>query len=157
MDGIDLPYNKTLKQLGITLDEHIDFNSHIANIEAKATKALTVIREVKGISGVGSKILLKLYVTLVRSIMEYGSTIWQTELSPWERVQRKGPLCLGLPSTAGREAVEVASGTIDLRFAEIAVRDIEKGAEKRNDEPVKKLLNDCLKSETSQGRQEQMC
>ena len=34
VDGIDLPYNKTPKLLGITLDERLDFKSHIANIEA---------------------------------------------------------------------------------------------------------------------------
>ena len=77
-------------------------------------------------------------------------------LSGWlERVQRKAlRLCLGLPSTAGSEVMEMASGTIplDLRFAEIAIRDIGKIAAKRNDEPVKKLLNDCLESETDHGR-----
>ena len=75
VDGIDLPYNKTPKLLGIPLDEHLDFKRHIATIEAKTTKALTIIREVKGISGVGSKKLLQLYVILERSIMEYGSTV----------------------------------------------------------------------------------
>ena len=50
--------------------------------------------------------------------------------------------------------MEVASGTIplDLRFAEIAMRDIGKTAAKRNDESVKKLLNDYLESETGQSR-----
>ena len=69
--------------------------------------------------------------------------------------QRKAVcLCLGLPSTAGTEVMEVAPGTIPLvlRFAEIADRDIGKSAAKRNDEPVKGVLNECLESETGQGR-----
>ena len=46
-------------------------------------------------------------------------TIWQVvppvELASLDRIQRKALcLCLGLPNTAGREAVEVASGTIPL-------------------------------------------
>ena len=50
--------------------------------------------------------------------------------------------------------MEMAPGTIplDLKFAEIAIKNIGKIVAKRNDEPVKMLLKDCLESETGQGR-----
>ena len=132
-------------------DERHDFKGHMAALRLKL-KVKIIIREVKGILGVESKKVFQLYVTLARSIMEYGNAVWQVvpqdDLAPLERVQRKALcLCLRLPSTACREAMEVASGTIPLDL-----RDIGKTAAKRNDESVKKLLNDYLESETGQSR-----
>lgn len=96
----------------------------------------------------GCKKLLQLYGTLVRSILENGSTVWQTatatDMAPLGKVQRKALLtmCLNMPSTARREALEVATATLplDLRFAEITVRDMGNIAAKRQEEPLKQLL-----------------
>ena len=52
-------------------------------------------------------------------------------------------LCLDLPVTASREAMEVAAGVVplDLRFCEIAIRDTAKIAAKRHDDPLKCCLD----------------
>ena len=61
-----------------------------------------------------------------------------------EAIQRKGlSICLGLPSTAGREAMEVACNIspLDLRFSEISVRDMAKIMAKPFDYPLKQELD----------------
>lgn len=90
-----------------------NFNQHIERTEKRAIRALKIIRVLKGITIAGSKKLLPSYGTMFRTIIEYGSIVWQTasstDITPLERVQRKAlTLCLGLPSTAGREGIEVA-------------------------------------------------
>ena len=47
-------YNPTPKILGITLDEKLTFKQHIENTEKKASRALRVVREVKGIGNVST-------------------------------------------------------------------------------------------------------
>ena len=57
-----------------------------------------------------------------------------------EAVQRKGlALCLVLPSTTGREALEVEANilALDLRLEEIAILEIAKIQSKSMHEPIK--------------------
>ena len=49
-DGKELQYNPHPKILGITLDEQLNFQEHINKTEKKASVALRILREVKGIS-----------------------------------------------------------------------------------------------------------
>ena len=74
--------------------------------------------------------------------------LWQTvtrpDLRKLENVQKKAlALCLDLPVTASREAMEVAAGVVplDLRLCEIAIRDTAKIAAKRHDDPLKCCLD----------------
>ncbi|KAH3827092.1 hypothetical protein DPMN_129021 [Dreissena polymorpha] len=96
-----LPYNGFPKILGITLDERMSFDRHIQLIERKASGALKIIREVKGIAPlVSTKKLTNIYQSMVRSIVEYGAIIWQggKNKTALDSVQRKGlSLCLNLP------------------------------------------------------------
>ena len=61
---------------------------------------LHVIREVKGASRISSKNLIQLYVAMVRPIIEYGCTVWQTvsqtELKNLEGIQRKALALCGV-------------------------------------------------------------
>ena len=61
---------------------HVNFQEHVNRTEKKASRALQIIREVKGISKISTKKLINLYVTLVRSVMEYGCSVWQTVARP---------------------------------------------------------------------------
>ena len=63
-------------------DEKLNFQEHVNRTEKKASWALQIIREVKGISKISTKKLINLYVTLVRSVMEYGCSVWQTVARP---------------------------------------------------------------------------
>ena len=155
VNGKELQYNPCPKILGITLDEQLNFQEHVTRTERKASRALHILREMKGIARISSKKLIELYFTLIRSVMEYGCSIWQTvarpDLRKLENIQRKAlALCLDLPGTASREAMEVAAGVVplDLRFCEIAIRDIAKIAAKRQDDPLKTLLNKYTEEES---------
>ena len=95
----------------------------------KASKCLGILREIKGIAKVSSKNLIQLYISLVRPVIEYGGLIWQVaspeDLRVLGMVQRKSlALCLNVPATSSREALEVASGIppLDLRLTEISIR-----------------------------------
>ena len=72
-----IDYNSYPKILGITLDEQLNFQENVNKTEKKASIALRILREVKGISKISSKKLIKLYVTLIRSVIEYGCLVWQ--------------------------------------------------------------------------------
>ena len=155
LDGATLPYNSTPKILGINLDEQLTFEEHVNVVTKKATGSLRVIREVKGIAKVSTSKLVQLYTTLVRSIMDYGSVIWQGSkyTNRLAAVQRKAlSLCLGLPSTAGTDVAEVAAGIppIDLHLTENAIRELAKIQAKSTTRPVKALLNSMNQTELTQ-------
>ena len=140
-------YNSSTKILGVILDEHMTFSNHIDHVERISNAALHTIREIKGISKMSRTKLLQIYNSLVRSVIEYSSPVWQVvssdKMRSLEAVQRKGlALCLGLPATAGREALEVEANIIpiDLRIKEIALREIAKIQSKSIEEPVKQQL-----------------
>ena len=144
-----LHYNPTPKILGITLDEQLNFSTHVGITEKKASRALHVIREVKGIARMSTRNLIRLYVSMVRPILEYGCLVWQTvsqsDLKKLETVQKKAlALCLSLPSTAALDALEVAAGIppLELRYCEIAIRDVAKIAAKRSTYPLKAKLDE---------------
>ena len=144
-----LHYNPTPKILGITLDEQLNFSTHVGITEKKASRALHVIREVKGIARMSTRNLIRLYVSMVRPILEYGCLVWQTvsqsDLKKLEAVQKKAlTLCLSLPSTAALDALEVAAGIppLELRYREIAIRDEAKIAAKRSTYPLKAKLDE---------------
>ena len=92
-NGKELKYNPNPKILGITLDEQLNFQEHVKLTEKKASIALSILREVKGISRISLKKLIELYVTLIRSVIEYGCLVWQTVARPdirkLENIQRK--------------------------------------------------------------------
>ena len=77
IDGTPLKYNATPKILGFTLDEQLTFEDHIKSVSRKASNSLRVIREIKGIATVSTSKLIRLYTSLVRSIMDYGAVVWQ--------------------------------------------------------------------------------
>ena len=58
IDGSKLKYNPNPKLLGITLDEKLNLQEHVNRTEKKASRALQIIREVKGISKISTKKLI---------------------------------------------------------------------------------------------------
>ncbi|CAG2214324.1 RNASEH1 [Mytilus edulis] len=128
-----LKYNPNPVILGLKLDEQLNFNSHIESTVKKAKRSLGIIREIKGIALIPTKTLIQIYDSLVCSIFNYASSIWQSStsshLDKLNEIQRKGlALCLDLPSQSSLEALEVLSGTlpIDLRREEMAIRELGK-------------------------------
>ena len=79
------------KDLGVYIDTKLDFKSHIKSIVKKGSYASYKI--VKNFTYKTSSILVPLFKTLVRPILEYGNNVWSNGLKKYstkiENVQRK--------------------------------------------------------------------
>ena len=151
IDGQTITYNPTPKILGITLDEKLRFEKHIENVERKAIRSLDSLRKVKETEIISPNCMLQLYKALVIQQLEYAAPGWQIgNCSPLEKIQRKGlALCLGVPGTAGLDALEVEAGVkpLELRREELAIRQAAKIMSKENDTCINKAWNTYVESE----------
>ena len=79
------------KDLGITFDKDLKFSKHIAAIVRKANSRLGIIK--RNFSIRNKETVLPLYKSLIRPILEYGSSIWspilRTDLIEVEKVQKR--------------------------------------------------------------------
>jgi hypothetical protein len=142
-----LKYNKNPKVLGLILDKQLNFNNHIEYIIKRAKRSLGIIREIKGIAKIPTKVLIQIYDSMVWSVFNYARSVWQigntNSLEKINEVQRKGlALCLDLPTQSGLEALEVVSSIlpVDLRREEIAIRQLSKINSYKNTIPNKGKL-----------------
>lgn len=95
-------------------------------MERKALRSLDLLRRVKETEIISTKCMLQLYRALIVPQLEYAAAVWQIgDCSGLQKVQRKGlAMCLGVPGTAGLEALEVEAGIkpLCIRREELAVR-----------------------------------
>jgi len=155
IDNQQLKYNKNPKVLGMILDEQLIFNEHLEYITKRAKRSLGIIREIKGIGKIPTKSLLQIYDSMVCSIFNYASSIWQigktNSLDKINEIQRKGlAMCLDLPTQSSMETLEVISGTlpVDLRREEMAIRQLGKINSYNNIVPIKRKLEEWKEIET---------
>ena len=82
---------KTEKDLGVTFDNELKFNEHIALKVKKANQAIGMIR--KTFTCMDPDIFIPLYKSLVRPHLEYASVIWsptyKKDIIAIENVQRR--------------------------------------------------------------------
>ncbi|VDI75617.1 Hypothetical predicted protein [Mytilus galloprovincialis] len=121
LEGKLLKYNCNPKILGVTLDEKLSFLKHIENVEQKAHKAISLLRMIKGVAKVSTKILLQIYQSIVLSTLEYASSVWQTcetnITDKLNKIQRKGlAICLNVTPTSSVETLEVVSGILPIHL-----------------------------------------
>ena len=140
-DGQSVKYNPNPKILGVTLDEKLKFEVHVESVERKALRSLNSLRKVKETEIISTSCMLQLYRALVLPQLEYAAPVWQIgNCSCLEKVQRKGlAMCLGVPGTAGVEALEVEAGVkpLELRREELAVRQAAKIMTKADETCIK--------------------
>ena len=78
------------RDLGVTIDNHLNFRKHISNITAKARRNMGIIR--RTIDNLDKETFLPLYTALVRSHLDYGHSVWspyqQQDIKQLESVQR---------------------------------------------------------------------
>lgn len=92
MDIEPISRTKLVRDLGVFVDEHLSFNSHINSIVSQSIRALGIMaRLTKPFSN--HHCLLRLYSTHVRSKLEFASVVWNNISSSAsesiERVQRR--------------------------------------------------------------------
>jgi hypothetical protein len=92
LDNVTLERVSVIRDLGIHLDNKLSFNSHINIITARAYKMLGFVLRISKDFRCGSTMLI-LYNSYVRSLLEYGSTIWNPFYNKYvdmiERIQNK--------------------------------------------------------------------
>lgn len=92
INGNSLVRMNSVRDLGIIFDSRLSFELHIKNITTRAYKILGFIsRSLRKFRDIGT--YLTLYNTYVRSILDYGSTVWSpfydVHINSIERVQRR--------------------------------------------------------------------
>ena len=91
LKGHTLEWVETAKYLGVTISSNMTWNTHINNITSKAQKLLGFLRRNLQIKNEQTKSMA--YKSLVRSNLEYCSTIWsphtKKQKSEIEKVQRR--------------------------------------------------------------------
>lgn len=91
LNGTILARENHIKDIGRTLDSKLSFTTHILNISIKAMKVLGFIKRLS----IGFSIFTfkRLYCSLVRSILEYGSVVWspnyRVHIETIERIQHR--------------------------------------------------------------------
>ena len=92
--GNTIALSKTVKFLGVTLDNKLKYNTHIDNVTQKATAALMQCKIAVGpMWGLSPKTCKWIYTTEVRPILSYSATVWvrtldnKNNLKKLERVQ----------------------------------------------------------------------
>lgn len=80
-----------MKDLGIIIDERLSFSPHVNSVAKKANSVLGQIK--RSFTFKNQDILLNLYKTFVRSLMEHGVQLWnpwlQKDIDVLENVQKR--------------------------------------------------------------------
>ena len=77
LGGELIQYKKTIKFLGITFDEKLNFKEHILNLISRCRKRLNLMKALRGQSwGANPTILLYTYKVFIRPLLEYGSILF---------------------------------------------------------------------------------
>ncbi|GFN88474.1 RNA-directed DNA polymerase from mobile element jockey [Plakobranchus ocellatus] len=100
LDGQPIPVKGEAKFLGVAFDSKVNFSSHVKYLKKKCLKALNLLRVMGHTDwGADRATLLKLYRTLVRSKLDYGSVIYGSEkkrvLRALDPIHHQG-LCIAL-------------------------------------------------------------
>jgi hypothetical protein len=82
----------SIKDLGVHIDNKLHFHDHVNYIFSQSTRLLGLFRNITfNFSSIES--MLRLYITLVRSKLEYASVVWNsitsTHASKLERIQQR--------------------------------------------------------------------
>jgi len=80
LNGADVPITKTMKYLGLTVDENQMFREHMQEAAIKGQWVLTSLKRLMPNIGEPTEPRRRLLVSVVQSVMLYGAPIWATSL-----------------------------------------------------------------------------
>ena len=87
IDAIKIEFVKTFKFLGLTLDENMNWNSHINIVSNKISRAIGVMARLKNY--IPKSALLQIYNALVLSHLNYGLIVWSKKSEVLIKLQKK--------------------------------------------------------------------
>ena len=83
LNNTTLPLERHPRLLGVTLDPHLTFASHISNIISRATPRLNILKALAGTNwGQQCETIAITYKSIVRSLFLYAAPIWYPNTSP---------------------------------------------------------------------------
>jgi hypothetical protein len=74
LNGEPISTTRQMKYLGVTIDCHIKWNTHVSNVVKQATKRLGMIK--RCLDGANTKTKVIAFNTVVRPILEYATQVW---------------------------------------------------------------------------------
>ena len=110
MNEVQLAVTTSEKDLGVIVDEELNFHQHISSSVSKANQILGIIK--RTFTQITAEMLPILFATLVRPHLEYGNVLWhlrfKLDADKVERVQRRATrLVPGLSSLTYDQRLEV--------------------------------------------------
>jgi hypothetical protein len=128
VDGITIEYSKTVKYLGITLDDKLTFNEHIKDKVKKGKGLLMKTKQAIGqLWGPSPELMRWSYTGIVRPMVTYGSVIWahkaKDHQKALDRLQRLAMLNIThILRSAPTRGLEVIMGIppLDLHLMRLA-------------------------------------
>ena len=130
VNNVPLERVKEFKVLGLTVQNDLRWNTHIDNITKKASKRLHIIRVLRN-AGVPPQDLVKIYIALIRSILEYCCPVWSTCIPSYlsdkiEKLQKRA-LRILFPDLSYEEALARTSlPRLDDRRNSLCAQTVEK-------------------------------
>ena len=150
LKGNILPFEDTVKFLGMTLDKKLTWSLHIDKLKVEVKRSLNILRVVSGFNwGADRKSLLNLYNSLCRSKLDYGCEIYssacKTKLKELDVVHNQGlRICSGAFRTSPVESLYVDTNQLplDLRREELGLRYLMR-LKSSPQNPTFKVLREC--------------
>ncbi|HIP25812.1 MAG TPA: hypothetical protein EYG81_05080, partial [Archaeoglobus profundus] len=121
MNGIKINFKNNVKFLGVIFDNHLNWQSHIKYIKARASKALNLLRKLAHTTwGTKRQTMMMLYKAVVLSILDYGCPIYgsasENVLKNLDPIHHEGiRLCTGAFRSSPKESLYVDSGELPLK------------------------------------------
>ena len=93
IDSAPIPIVESAKVLGVSLQNNLKWKSHVDNITKKAAKRLYILCVLKR-NGLHDDNLKTIFMTLIRSVLQYGCPVWHSSLPAYlsnkiENIQRR--------------------------------------------------------------------
>jgi ribonuclease HI len=147
INGIELEFAEQAKFLGLVFDKKLSWTHHINYVIEKSKSKINLLRTLTGYTwGANKNALLRIYRTLIRSRLEYGSEVFHTaNKANFDKLNAKLNMCLriicGAMSSTSLDALrnECGEPPLELSIYRKQLRYTAKVASSSN-HPAKEIL-----------------
>ena len=130
ISGRELEIVQSHKALGLTIQNNLKWDEHIRSIIAKASKRFHILRILRR-SGIPPLDLIKIYIVLIHSILEYSCEVWSNSITQYqteelERVQKRAMCIMFLDRTYDEALVIANCERLHIRREKICINTLRK-------------------------------
>lgn len=148
LGGTQIKFEKVVRFLGMLLDRRLTFAQHIKDLVNRCQKDIHIMRMLCGTDfGSDKKSLLLLYMSLIRSKIDYGAQIYSsacpTHLKSLDRIQNTAlRIALRALSTTPAYMLEIEAGItpLGIRRQEQCVKYWARAQTRKDDNPVNAIF-----------------